>query len=72
MIRYYGFLANRARITLLALIYQKLGQAKRYPFIPTFASMMKGFINFDPFEYILCGSRMVFSKSWLFHNNCYR
>lgn len=59
MIRYYGFLANRIRSTLLPLIYQRLGQEKRNPFLPTFASMMKAFRKVDPFECILCGSRMV-------------
>jgi len=41
MIRYYGFLANRVRSSLLPLIYQQLKQERRRPFLPTFATMMK-------------------------------
>jgi hypothetical protein len=62
MIRYYGFLANRVRSTLLPVIYNKLGQERQYPPLPTFASMMKAFRKTDPFECILCGSRMLLSE----------
>ena len=62
MIRYYGFLANRVRSTLLPVIYKQLGQERRHPPLPTFASMMKAFTKIDPFQCILCGSRMLFSE----------
>ena len=60
MIRYYGFLSNRLRGALLPLLYNVLGQPKQ-GVIPTFTSMMKAFLRTDPYQCILCKSRMVFS-----------
>ena len=61
MIRYYGFLSTRKRGELLPLIYKKLGQEMAEPKSFSFAAMMKSFLKVDPFECILCGSRMVFT-----------
>ena len=61
MIRYYGFLSTRKRGELLPWIYKKLGQEMAEPKNFSFAAMMKSFLKVDPFECILCGSRMVFT-----------
>ncbi|MGJ3355922.1 transposase [Providencia sp. Je.9.19] len=64
MVRYYGFLANRKRGTLLPKIYDALGmQIKDKPQKPNFASLMKQFTNVDPYQCVLCGSRMVFNSA---------
>lgn len=56
MIRYYGFLANRVRGTLLPLVYQLLGQTvnKEKP-APTYAQLMMKNFNVNPLVCILCG-----------------
>ncbi len=61
MIRYYGFLSTRLRGDMLPKLYEKLGQKVNKPKSFGFASMMKAFMKVDPFECILCGSRMVFT-----------
>ncbi|MEQ4655422.1 hypothetical protein AB7092_22200 [Providencia rettgeri] len=62
MVRYYGFLANRKRGTLLSKVYDALGmKVKKKPQKSGFASLMKQFTNVDHYQYVLCGSRMVFN-----------
>lgn len=62
MVRYYGFLANCKRGTLLSKVYDALGiKVKNKPQKPGFASLMKQFTNVDPYQCVLCGSRMVFN-----------
>ncbi|WP_210428218.1 transposase [Piscirickettsia salmonis] len=59
MIRYYGFLSFRTRGKLLPTIYKLLDQTVEPVKKITYASFLKGFINTDPFECILCGSKML-------------
>lgn len=62
MVRYYGFLANRKRGTLLSEVYAALDiKEKEKPPKPGFASLMKQFTRIDPYQCVLCGSRMVFN-----------
>ena len=61
LVRYYGFLSNRCRGVLLPIIYQKLGQKLALIKPLSFAAMMKSMMDVDPFECILCGSRMAFA-----------
>lgn len=62
MVRYYGFLSNRKRGTLLLKVYAALEmEVKTKPAWPGYASLMKQFTNVDPYQCVLCGSRMVFS-----------
>lgn len=65
MIRYYGFLSNRTRGKELANVYAALNMQRNETSQLTFAGMLKGFLNVDPFECILCGCRMIFVQ---FHN----
>ena len=62
MIRYYGFLSNRLRGRLLPIIYEKLGQTVKTVTGPGYAAMLKGYVNVDPYQCILCGGRMVFHR----------
>ena len=65
MVRYYGFLSNKLRGEYLAKIHELLAQEiKAVPAI-SFAAMMKQMLNVDPFECILCGSRMKFARMTL-------
>ena len=61
MVRYFGFLSTRLRGDMLPIIYEKLEQKVGEPAIFSFAAMTKAFMKVDPFECILCGSRMMFS-----------
>ncbi len=62
MVRYYGFLANRKRGTLLPEVYAALDiKEKEKPPKPGFASLMKQFTRIDPYQCVLCGGRMVFN-----------
>lgn len=66
MIRYYGFLANRKRGTLLPKVYAVLDMKvkdKEKPPKPGFASLMKQFTRTDPYQCVLCGGRMVFNRA---------
>lgn len=60
MIRYYGFLANRVRGTLLPLVYQLLGQKiqAEHP-APTYAQLMQNNFGFNPLDCILCGNPLL-------------
>jgi len=62
MVRYYGFLANRKRGTLLPKVYEALEMAAREkPETPGFAALMKSFLGTDPYKCILCGDRLRFA-----------
>lgn len=64
MVRYYGFLANRRRGTLLPEVYAALDmQVKAKPPKPSFASLMKQFTRTDSYQCVLCGGRMVFNSA---------
>jgi hypothetical protein len=60
VVRYYGFLANRVRKTLLPKAYEALQQTpkKTTPKI-THAALLKPFINIHPLACILCNARMI-------------
>lgn len=59
MVRYYGFLLNRKRGTLLSKMYKALDmEEKEKPEKPDFATLMKGFMSTDRYKCILCGDRL--------------
>lgn len=61
MIRYYVFLANRKRDSLLPKVYDTLDiMSPNIPENPGFAALIKGFLNTDPYQCILCGNRLRF------------
>ena len=47
---------------MLPIIYEKLGQTVEIVKGPSYAAMLMGYVNVDPFKCILCGCRMVFSR----------
>nr|WP_249105810.1 hypothetical protein [Serratia marcescens] len=60
--RYYGFLDNRKRGTLLPKVYEALEMTVREkPKRPGFAVLMKGFLGTDPYQCILCKGRLRFA-----------
>lgn len=62
MIRYYGFLANRLRGTLLPMIHQLIGQqTKCNNSEPTYANLIEKSFGFNPLTCILCGKKLVLS-----------
>nr|WP_267958437.1 transposase [Erwinia tracheiphila] len=62
MVRYYGFLANRKRGTLLPKVYEALEMTPREkPQKPGFAVLMKAFLGTDPYQCILCKGRLRFA-----------
>ncbi len=61
MIRYYGFLANRVRSTLLPKVYTLLNQPERNALKITYAGLLKSTFGLDPHQCILCQSAMVFA-----------
>ncbi|UAN45205.1 transposase [Serratia sp. JSRIV001] len=62
MVRYYGFLANRKRGTLLPKVYDALEMTPREkPQKPGFAVLMKAFLGTDPYQCILCKGRLRFA-----------
>jgi len=62
MVRYYGFLANRKRGTLLPKVYEALKmEARKNPEKPGFAVLMKGFVGTDPYQCLLCNDRLCFA-----------
>lgn len=62
MVRYYGFLANRNRGSLLPKVYEALEMTVREkPKRPGFAVPMKGFLSTDPYQCILCKGRLRFA-----------
>lgn len=60
VIRYYGFLANRLRKTLLQKVYQALGQINSEPRKVTHASLLQRFVNVNPLRCLLCDFPMRF------------
>lgn len=49
MVRYYGFLSNRKRGTLLPEVYEALQmEARKKPEQPGFAALMKAYLRTDP------------------------
>ena len=61
MVRYYGFLSNRKRGTLLPQVYEALQmEDRKKPEKPGFAALMKEFLRTDPYQCILCGDRLRF------------
>nr|WP_272682987.1 transposase [Providencia sp. PROV133] len=64
MIRYYGFLANRKRGSLLPKVYEALEMSA--PSVPEksgFAALIKGFLNTAPYQCILCSNRLRFMSA---------
>ncbi|MBE8130636.1 IS91 family transposase (plasmid) [Photobacterium damselae subsp. piscicida] len=62
MIRYYGFLSNRHRGEMLPKVYKALKmEEKKKPTLPGYVAMLKGYVNVDPYECVLCQSRLVFN-----------
>ncbi len=62
MVRYYGFLANSKRGSLLPKVYDALAMTVREkPKRPGFAVLMKGFLGTDPCQCILCKGRLRFA-----------
>jgi hypothetical protein len=62
MIRYYGFLANRIRGTLLPIIHKLIGQQSKYnDHEPTYANLIEKSFGFNPLACILCGKQLVLS-----------
>ncbi len=61
MVRYYGFLSNRKRVTLLPKVYEALQmEDRKKPEKPGFAALIKEFLRTDPYKCILCGNRLRF------------
>lgn len=64
MIRYYDFLANRKLGRLLHKVYDALDMI--HPNVPEktgFATLIKGFLNTDPYQCILYGNRLRFMSA---------
>jgi hypothetical protein len=62
MVRYYGFLANRKRGTLLPKVYDALEMTVREkPKWLGFAVLMKAFLGTDPYQCILGKGRLRFA-----------
>lgn len=61
MIRYYGFLANRVRNTLLPKVYNLLDQPERNAIKITYQDLMIRSFGLDPLKCILCQSKMLFT-----------
>lgn len=61
MIRYYGFLANRVRSTLLPKVFALLEQKQSKPDKIRYRQLLIKSFNLDPLICILCESVMVFS-----------
>ena len=56
MIRYYGFLANRVRGSLLPTVHRLLGQTKKKQIpAPTYETLMEKTFQVNPLQCILCG-----------------
>ncbi|HGM9410924.1 TPA: transposase [Serratia marcescens] len=64
MVRYYGFLSNCKRGSLLPKVYNALAMTVREkPKRPGFAVLMKGFLGTDPYQCILCQGRLRFASA---------
>ena len=64
MIRYFDFLANRVVGRLLPLVKKALRQdeAKKAKAV-TFSTLSQGLLKTAPFNLLLCGVKMAFSRS---------
>lgn len=63
MIRYYGFLANRVRGSILKLVYSALNQFKKFDFKkPNYVILMIESFGIDPMSCIKCGCTMNLTK----------
>jgi len=63
MIRYFGFLSQRTRGEMLPKVYDALGlEMEKKPKTPAYATLLKQYINVDPFECVLCQSRMGYDS----------
>ncbi len=63
MTRYYGFFSNQKRGEQLPKVYTALESALGAESImPSYAAMLKGYVNVDPYECILCGNRMNYTN----------
>lgn len=60
LIRYYGFLANRLRSTLLPKVYALLGQSARAFQIIRYLDLLQSTFGVNPITCILCQSTLVF------------
>ncbi|PCD85235.1 IS91 family transposase, partial [Vibrio mediterranei] len=60
MIRYFGFLANRVVGSRLSKVRESLGMRKEVKQVAPlrYGQMMKNFLKVDPFECVICKSRM--------------
>jgi hypothetical protein len=63
MIRYYGFLAQRVRGTLLPKVYTLLGQIPETNKYPSHAELIQKNFGFDPLTCILCGQKLFLSRT---------
>jgi len=64
MVRYYGFLANRARGKLLPLVYKSLNLEKlNQQTLPTFVTLMQKNFGVNPLKCILCGCQLILSST---------
>jgi len=61
LIRYYGFLANRNRKTLLDLVYKYLGQSAQASYYLRWTTLMKRTLGSDPLQCILCKNKLSLS-----------
>ena len=61
MVRYYGFLANRKRGSLLTKVYEALSMTPREKPQKPGAVLMKTFLGTDPYQCILCKGRLRFA-----------
>ena len=60
MIRYYGFLANRVKNTLLPIVYKCLDQKPATSVKLKWAVMLGKVFGIDQLQCLLCKSPMVF------------
>lgn len=64
MVRYFGCLANRVCGEKLPQVYRDLGMDKPGAVAKVcYAQMVKQFLSRNPFECVLCGSRMVYRRA---------
>ncbi|MMZ57165.1 hypothetical protein D3C81_755840 [compost metagenome] len=62
MVRYYGFLANRKRDTLMPKTYEAPSITPRdKPQKLRFSVLMRTLLGSDPYQCILCKSRLRFA-----------
>ena len=64
-IRFYGFLANRNRKTLLPKVYEALGDAPGEAVKVTHSTLSVGYGRTDPYTCILCGQPMLFNEMYV-------